>query len=382
MIGDRPNLRHFAALAATVRYGSVNRAARAINLSQPALTQAIKGLEDVLGVTLFERNTRGMTPTEPGLLLAARAESALGLVGSPRVTGTQMRAFIAIARHGSYASASTELKISSASLHRAVADLSVALGQRLYDRRGRSIVLTPTGHKRARSFSLAMTEIQAGLAEVSSWLGKNAGRMVIGAMPLSRERWLPDTLGSYATNTKGIEIVVREGNHAELIGPLRDGDIDILLGALRESELTEDLVQEHIFDNRLAIVMRKGHPISKTNSVDSMVEYPWILPGKTTPMRQFWEKMIDSSSRGAPKIWIECGSVMLVRHLLQRSDALTLLSPDQVSLELHSGVLELRTTPIPLVRSIGMITRHGWRPTKDQAEFIDALRISGKKLSI
>ena len=56
---ERPlNIRHFAALAATVRHGSVTRAARAINLTQPALTQAIAGLEASLGVTLFERSAR------------------------------------------------------------------------------------------------------------------------------------------------------------------------------------------------------------------------------------------------------------------------------------------------------------------------------------
>jgi DNA-binding transcriptional LysR family regulator len=43
------NIRHFAALAATVRHGSVTRAARAINLTQPALTQAIARLEADLG---------------------------------------------------------------------------------------------------------------------------------------------------------------------------------------------------------------------------------------------------------------------------------------------------------------------------------------------
>ena len=42
MIRHEPtlNIRHFAALAATVRHGSVTRAARAVNLTQPALTQA------------------------------------------------------------------------------------------------------------------------------------------------------------------------------------------------------------------------------------------------------------------------------------------------------------------------------------------------------
>jgi molybdenum-dependent DNA-binding transcriptional regulator ModE len=57
------NIRHLAALAATVRHGSVTRAARAINLTQPALTQAIARLETDLGCALFERGASGMTAT-------------------------------------------------------------------------------------------------------------------------------------------------------------------------------------------------------------------------------------------------------------------------------------------------------------------------------
>ena len=94
---ERPlNIRHFAALAATVRHGSLTRAARSVNLTQPALTQAIAGLEASLGVTLFERGPQGMAATEPALLMAPRAEAAIAHVGSPRVTGTQLRALLAL----------------------------------------------------------------------------------------------------------------------------------------------------------------------------------------------------------------------------------------------------------------------------------------------
>jgi len=129
------NIRHLAALAATVRHGSVTRAARAINLTQPALTQAIARLEADLGCALFERGASGMTATAPALLLAPRAEAAIAHIGSPRVTGTQVRAFLALARAGSYAGAAEATGLSAASLHRAVADLGVALGQRLVERR-------------------------------------------------------------------------------------------------------------------------------------------------------------------------------------------------------------------------------------------------------
>ena len=85
MIDAVPNIRHLAAFAATVRHGSVTRAARAVNLTQPALTQAIGGLEASLGTSLFERSAAGMLPGPPALLLAPRVEAALAQIGSSRV---------------------------------------------------------------------------------------------------------------------------------------------------------------------------------------------------------------------------------------------------------------------------------------------------------
>jgi hypothetical protein len=54
-----------------------------------------------------------MTATEPALLLAPRAEAAIEHIGSPRVTGTQLRAFLALARAGSYAGAAQDTGLSA-----------------------------------------------------------------------------------------------------------------------------------------------------------------------------------------------------------------------------------------------------------------------------
>lgn len=372
------NLRHFAALSATVRHGSVTRAARAVNLTQPALTQAIARLEADLDCALFERGTGGMTPTEPALLLAPRAEVAVAHVGSPRVTGTQMRAFLALARAGSYAGAAQATGLSAASLHRAVADLSVALGQRLVDRRGRSIMLTPAGERRARGFGLAMAELRNGLAEVAAWQGKAAGRIVIGAMPLSRARWLPETVLRFHALYPGVDITVVEGSHAELAGPLRDGEIDLMLGALREAASLDDLAQEAVFEDQPALIMRAGHPLvdGREGRVDgaALAGYPWILSGRDTPLRYYWETMMRAAGAEPPHVGIECGSVLALRQLLLGSDALTLLSPAQLAVELQAGVLVSLPPPVPVTRTIGVTTREGWRPTATQAAFVTLLR--------
>ena len=381
---DRPpNIRHFAALAATVRHGSLSRAARAVNLSQPALTQAVTGLEASLGVTLFERGPQGMSPTEPARLLAPRAEAAIAHVGSPRVTGTQVRAFLAVVRAGSYGAAAEATGISAASLHRAVADLSVALGQRLLDRRGRSLALTPAGERRARGFGLAMAELRAGLSEVAAWQGKAGGRIAVGAMPLSRARWLPEVIARFAALHPQIDIAVHEGSHTELVGPLRDGDIDLMLGALREGARAEDLDQVPVFEDRPALVMRAGHPLLARGEAvaAAMFDYPWLMPGRDTPLRGYWEGMVRALGRDVPRVGVECGSVMMIRQLLLSGDALTLLSPDQVSVELDAGVLASLPTPVPVTRTIGIATRAGWRPTAAQAAFVDLLRDVGRELA-
>ena len=370
------NIRHFAAFAATVRHGSVTRAARAVNLTQPALTQAIARLEAELGCALFERGASGMTPTEPARLLAPRAEAAIARVGSPRVTGTQLRAFLALARSGSYAGAAESTGLSAASLHRAVADLAVALGQRLVDKRGRSILLTPQGERRARGFGLAMAELRAGLAEVAAWQGKAAGRIVVGAMPLSRARWLPETILRFQGLHPGVAIAVVEGSHAELAGPLRDGEIDLMLGALRVGALLEDLHQEPVFEDSPQLVMRAGHPLLAEAQPmgQRLADFPWILPARDTPLRRYWEAMMRAAGAEPPPVGIECGSVLTVRQLLLGSDSLTLLSPAQLAVELEAGVLATLPTPAPVLRRIGITTREGWRPTAPQAAFLVLLR--------
>lgn len=72
-------LKPLRAFCQTVRLGSVSRAAEALFVSQPAITLQLQALERELGVTLFERSGRRLTPSREGELLY---EMALPLVES------------------------------------------------------------------------------------------------------------------------------------------------------------------------------------------------------------------------------------------------------------------------------------------------------------
>jgi len=377
-----PNIRHLAAFAATMRAGSVTAAAEEISLTQPALTQAITRLERELDCQLFDREPGGMRPTAPALLLAPRAERALSLVGSSRVTATQVRAFLALSRKGSYTEAATQLGVAPASLHRAVADLSLALGERLVERRGRHLALTRKGEVRSRNFGLAMAELRSGFAEVAEWLGKAGGRIVIGAMPLSRARWLPQAIVTFREQRPDVELAIIEGGHAELSGPLRDGEIDFLLGALRHDHDLGDLMQEIAFVDRPQIAMRSAHPIakSKTVSTDDLGKYQWVLPATDTPLRNYWRGMMEATGQ-VPRVPVECGSVITIRELLLETDMLTLLSPDQLRVEIESGLHVTSPPPVMIERVIGITTRRDWRPTPAQRSMLEILKENSQAFS-
>lgn len=71
------NLRQAEQLVAVLEHGSLLRAAGAIHISQPALSKSIKSLEEELGVRLFERRPRGVTPTIYGTTLLKHARLLL-----------------------------------------------------------------------------------------------------------------------------------------------------------------------------------------------------------------------------------------------------------------------------------------------------------------
>lgn len=56
--------------------GSISGAAKALYVTQPAVSKAIKNLEEALGLKLFERNARGVTLTSEGQVLYAHVAEA------------------------------------------------------------------------------------------------------------------------------------------------------------------------------------------------------------------------------------------------------------------------------------------------------------------
>src|SRR5262245_586366 len=73
------DLRRLEVFAKVAELGSFSRAAEALYLTQPTVSEHVRALEDELGVQLLDRLGRGATPTRAGLLLLGYARRMLGL---------------------------------------------------------------------------------------------------------------------------------------------------------------------------------------------------------------------------------------------------------------------------------------------------------------
>lgn len=389
------NLKHLHALVAVHAHGGISAAAPHINLSQPALTQAIARLERQLDTLLFDRQPGGMAPTEAADMLVPRIQRALAYLSrgvrlarraerlptlpavERRLTLGQLRALTAVDSAGSYTLAAARVGLSQPAIHRAVRELEAVIEVPLLQRRGKSLQPTAAASRLLRLVRLALSELAAGRDELSSLQDQQGGRLSIGVMPLARALLLPQALARFAQAWPGATVSVVEGPFAEVLADLRAGTLDLLVGAMRDLSAVPDVVQEGLFDDDPVIVGRAGHPLSgrAASRFEDLLGYPWVIPAAGAPVRARWERMFRDQGHAPPALGIECGSLVITRGLLLEGDWLTLMSRDQFVIERRAGLLgELGLAGPALRRRIGLTTRADWHPTRPQQAFVQIFR--------
>lgn len=395
-----PNLRHIRLFAYAVETGSLSKAAEAVRVSQPAASQAISRLEDHFGGDLFERRGSGVFLTERGRVVSVRASRIIDLLRSANAklakqsrigrglaqdllethaTIAHLRALSGFARAGSFSAAARNLGQAEPSVQRAARELERIGGVPLFDGRQQSVRLTPAGQMIASSAGLMLRELESAVEEVRELDGSFDGRVVVGTLPLVRTSIIPEAVARCVEARPGASIEILDGSYEALLHSLVIGDIDMLVGALRDDKTKRGITQEALFVDGLSIVARADHPLFKLDAVrpEDLSNYPWALPRRNTPARALFEAVATQHGFGPPpgEGIIETGSLVAMRGILERTDRLTILSRHQIKYEEETGLLAVVPVELPQTeRPIGLATRAGWKPTKLQAEFIAALR--------
>ena len=387
-----PNLRRLRALLAVAEHGAIVRASAALHRSQSVVTRAVLDLEEELGAPLFERSRQGMLPTDTGRILVHRARRALdelhaaegdlAAAGAParfaqKLTHRQLQVLIAVTDGQSETQAARRLALTQPAVNRSLRELERLIGKPLFYRMARGMIPTPCGEALTRRAKLALAELGRTRDDMAAHHGRLTGRIGIGTLPLCATLLVPRAVDRLLREYPDLDVSILDGSYDPLLASLRCGDIDVLVGALRNPAPAEDVVQERLFDDRLSIVARRDHPLAGRPSLSlrDLAREQWIVPRLGTPARSRFEEIFASARMPLPEHTIESGSWVTVRALLLESGRLALISRQQIHFEEASGVLAVLRVDLPdRARPIGITTRRGTSPSRGVELLVGQLR--------
>ncbi|WP_180899998.1 LysR family transcriptional regulator [Martelella soudanensis] len=391
------NLRHLRVFLAVVETHSVTRAAEICFVSQPAVTQALGRLARLAGLPLFARTPQGLFATAAGTTLTGRVRRCFGYLDpalsalSPRLkvtaTRSQLQALIAVCETQNFTLAAKRLGLAQPTVHRAVSQLESEVERPLFERTAFGIVATRAAAGLAQAARLALAELAQADADMAETMSRETGRIVIGAMPLSRACVLPDAIVRFRASGRTIPIDVLEGDYDDLLAGLRRGETDFLIGALREPAPIGDIVQDMLFCDSVVLVAGPQHPLVRSArrgalmqpAIEALAQYPFVVAPEGTPIRHHFNRIFG---RAVPPALVETRSVILMRELLEKSDHLGCVSKRQAEAEIAHGLMVALPFDLPgSERPIGLTLRSGFLPTAAQALFLKLLRETAQSLA-
>ncbi|NIY98069.1 hypothetical protein HC022_18065 [Salipiger sp. HF18] len=139
----------------------------------------------------------------------------------------------------------------------------------------------------------------------------------------------------------GVPHVEADGLYRELLSGLWRGDIDLLVGALRNPVPIGDVVQEPLFGDRLAVVARPGHPLAVARGLtpEALARHAWVVPRAGAPTRTQIDAFFADLPEGGPESLIEAGSILFMREYLSLGDVLGCISAAQADAEIAKVLL-------------------------------------------
>jgi LysR family hydrogen peroxide-inducible transcriptional activator len=183
--------------------------------------------------------------------------------------------FVVLARTKNFTRAGEELNLSQSALSRAIQKLEEQLGQPLFERKPREVILTSLGEvllERAKDILKLVDDTFSELSEAG-----RRGRIRLGTIPTIAPYLLPTLLSTFAEKHADVSVIVQEDTTDALIKSCSHGEIDLAILAL--PILAKDLEVEPLFSEELLLVLPCGHPLAgaKHITIADMEAYPFVM---------------------------------------------------------------------------------------------------------
>lgn len=360
-------------------------------MSQPAFSRTLHDAEERLGVPLFQRGWSGSEPTAMGDIvidqcrrIAADLEQvergALAQAGPLRLPNLarwrHLRAVAAVVRHGTVSAAARALSVSQPAVSQSLRDITAYVTPTLFIRRRTGMEPTDA----ARAIAALWDRVSAALSDIPTLLAQTGdalvGRVSVGMLPFSGQTLVLQAFGEITRDHPLVQLVAIPGGYDTLIEGLRRGEIDLIIGVLREPSPFPEMVEEHLYYEDFMMIARADHPVhTRHPTMAELAKEQWIVAPHGTPIRRFFDRMFRAAGTLPPAQSAEMFSFSNAEQMILASRSIALLCYGKSGLRNLPAALKPVDMRLPGARvSIG-ITRYGESPPSEAVTtFLNILR--------
>jgi DNA-binding transcriptional LysR family regulator len=250
----------------------------------------------------------------------------------------QLRAFVSLARTGSFTATGRELFLSQSAISHSMRALEEDVGCRLLDRVGKKVSLTLAGEQllqHAGRILAEMDQAREALRRLGKW---GRGRLRLAASTTTCTYILPTVLREFKESFAHFAISIVPADTAQMLDLLHAGRVELALTL--EPKPEEKLVFDPLFEDELTFLTSPRHPWAEAGSVDR-TEVPtqnYILYWRNS----YTFRLVDEYFRRERLVlntFIELGSMEAIKELVKLNLGISILAPWIARGELASGAL-------------------------------------------
>lgn len=288
-----------------------------------------------------------------------------------RIKIRHLQAFVEIVRRGSFKEAGEHLALAQPSVSKTISELESILGETLLTRSRAGVQITPEGEVFSHYAGIALTALQQGTDSLAHKRRGPEKRLSVGALPTVAARLMPHVAAALQRIDPNIVLRIQDGPHGYLLDALRSGDLDVVIGRMGAPDMMQGVSFTQLYTETISIVVRPGHPILESASVDEIPNWQVLLPSSRAAIYPIVQEFLLTHGITQIPNRLETVSGAFARVYVRNSDAIWFVSSGVAANEVSSGdLVPLAIDMQATTGAIGLMTRFA----EDEPSQLDILK--------
>ena len=251
----------------------------------------------------------------------------------------QLITFLEVARQRSFSRAGEKVFRSQSAVSAQIRQLEQEYGDRLLDRSGKTVKLTPAGQI-FYEYALRLKSLRdESLVAVADHGQTPRGTLMVGANEATCLYVLPEVFGEYCRHYPDVQISIYRNFTYKIVEKLENGSLDV--GVLSLPVQSPSLKVQPIFRDRLMLMVSPKNSLAKMKSahISEVVKHPLLLP-KTGHTRRLLDKLFREYNSEL-KVRMELPSIGMIKSFVAADLGISLISASFARDEVAAGRVKL-----------------------------------------